>query len=82
MRAGTQGGLLRSRLPAVLYSEDVPSSSSPGVRYLVRQLADGTWDCTCPPYYYGHPPASGACKHITRVRCRRARDVGVTGGLL
>lgn len=69
MRTGAPGGLLRPRTApdAELWHEEVISFTDPGTVYLVRQLADGSWTCTCPDCTC----RLHDCKHIVYVRDRR-----------
>lgn len=71
MRAPVNGSLLLPRyLPKVLYEEEVPSESTPGVWWTVTQYADGTFSCDCPDYRIRRRLAGEDCKHITGVRNR------------
>lgn len=50
----------------VLWSIEVPSRSTPGLSYDVRQLDDGTLECSCPGFRY-QARSDGLCKHIDEV---------------
>jgi len=56
----------RQAVNGVLFEVEVPSRSKAGVTYDVRQLADGTWECSCPGFRY-QARADGLCAHIDEV---------------
>lgn len=65
MRAPVAGGLLLPRrVHDELVRREVASFTTAGVSYLVRQLADGSWDCDCPDCRC----RLHDCKHIVFVR--------------
>lgn len=52
---------------AALYEQYVTSSRYKDIRYRVRLLPGGIWECTCPAGDYGSR-MDGGCKHIDQVR--------------
>lgn len=56
----------REPVDGVLYAIEVPSNSTAGMFYDVRQLADGTWECSCPGFRY-QARADGLCAHLDGV---------------
>lgn len=67
MRTGQDGGLLiPRRLPPGELAIEVPSFTTPGITYLVRRHADGSWDCNCPDCVC----RQHECKHIAAVKAR------------
>lgn len=56
----------RQPVNGVLYEIEVPSKSRPGLSYDVRQLADGSWECSCPGFRY-QAREDGLCTHLDDV---------------
>jgi hypothetical protein len=56
----------REPVNGVLYAIEVPSRTKAGLTYDVRQLADGTWECSCPGFRY-QARADGVCAHLDAV---------------
>lgn len=52
----------RQPVDGVLYAIEVPSNSRAGMSYDVRQLADGSLDCSCPGFRY-QARHDGLCAH-------------------
>lgn len=60
----------------VTYTARVASSRNPAEFYDVRQMADGTWSCTCRGYEYG-ARWDGMCRHVDQVRAAQSEPVSL-----
>ena len=43
---------------------EVRSETTPGVTYIVREMPDGTWGCSCPAFAFKQQE----CKHIRKIK--------------
>lgn len=56
----------RRPVNGVLLETEIPSRRKAGLSYDVRQLADGSWECSCPGFRY-QARGDGLCAHIDEV---------------
>ncbi len=72
MRTGQDGVLIpRRQAPRGELVIEVPSFTTPGITYVVRQHADGSWSCDCPDCVC----RQHECKHIAAVKARKRGEL-------
>ena len=65
-----------------LHTWKVPSYTTYGVNYTIKQLLDGDLTCTCPSFKYNSGlDADGFCKHQRDVLADNANTTNLTYGL-